>query len=337
MDKMEGLVSIAIVNFNNKSYLERCIDSILKQSYNNIEIIFIDNCSSDGSFEFIDKLYKQQNIKKVKPYSNLGYAGGANLGINLSHGEYVIIMNPDIILDKDFVKNCCGFMKSDDKIAAINGKLLKYDFEKDIKLNILDSTGICVEQSRRAYDRGQNQKDIGQYEETELVFGVCGATAFYRKSALEDIKIEEEYFDEDFFAYKEDIDLSWRLNLYGYKNMYYPKAIAYHGRGLGGSKGGFKNYINNRKSQSKFLRGISFRNHYLMLIKNETHQSFKRDRIKILKRLVVFLGYSLIFERFNFKYLAEIFKLKNKMIRKKSIFMKNIEIQEIKFDAFIGD
>ncbi|SHH26815.1 glycosyltransferase family 2 protein [Clostridium grantii] len=331
---MNDFVSIAIVNYNNKDYLQRCINSILNQSYKNFEIIFIDNCSVDGSFEYVSNLFKQENIKVIKPDTNLGYAGGANLGIDLSSGNYVMIMNPDVILDKDFVKECCNLMESDSEIAAINGKLLKYDFEKDVKLNIFDSTGICVERSRRAYDRGQNQEDVGQYEKTELIFGVCGAAAFYRKSALEDIKIEKEYFDEDFFAYKEDIDLSWRLNLYGYKNIYYPKALAYHGRALGGSRGGIKNYLNNRKSQSKFLRGISFRNHYLMLLKNETHKSFGTDKFKILKRFFVFLGYSLIFERFNFKYLVEIYKLKGKILHKKSLFMNNEKIKEINIDVF---
>lgn len=325
---MEKLVSVAIVNFNNKSYLERCINSILSQSYKNIEIIFIDNCSSDGSFEHVSNLFNKGNIKIVKPDNNLGYAGGANFGIELSSGEYVMIMNPDVILDKDFVKNCYEFMQGDSEVAAINGKLLKYDFDRDLKLDIFDSAGICVERSRRAYDRGQNQEDTGQYENTEVIFGVCGASPFYKRSALEDIKIGKEYFDEDFFAYKEDIDLSWRLNLYGYKNMYYPKAIAYHGRALGGSRGGIKNFINNRKAQSEFLRGISFRNHYLMLIKNETKESLKGNRFLIFKRFISFIMYSIIFERFNFKYLLQILKMKNKMVKKREVIISNIETRK---------
>lgn len=332
---MQELVSIVIVNWNNKSYLKRCINSILNQTYKNLEVIFVDNDSEDGSFDYVDKLYDDNVITKINTQANLGYAAGSNYGIKLSNGEFVLIMNPDVVLDKDFVLNCIGYINTDESIAAINGKLLKYDFENDKKLNIIDSAGIIMFRSRRCIDRGQNEEDNGQYENTERVFGVCGAAAFYRRSALEEIKFEEEYFDEDFFAYKEDVDLSWRLNLYGYKCMYYSKAIAYHGRGMGGSRGGIINFIRNREKQSEFLRGISFRNHYLMLIKNETRETYNKDRLHIWKRFVMFMGYSLIWERFNFKYIKYILELKSKMITKKSLIKKNVSAQEDIFSKII--
>ncbi|TDT52017.1 GT2 family glycosyltransferase [Fonticella tunisiensis] len=323
---MNELVSVVIINYNNKDYLGRCINSILNQTYKNTELIFIDNVSKDGSFDYVDKTFTSENIVKIRNMENLGYAGGANQGIRLSKGKYVLVMNPDVILEPNFIEECYNFINQDESIAAVSGKLLKYDFNRDVKLNIIDSTGITINRSRRAVDRGQNTEDIGQYEDTEQIFGVCGAAAFYRKSALEDIKIDQEYYDEDFFAYKEDVDLSWRLNLYGYKCMYYPNAIAYHGRGLGGSKGGIRNFIKNRKSQSEFLRGISFRNHYLMLIKNETVDTYKRDKYKIMKRTLLFLGYAVFYERFIFKYIKDILKYKNRMFEKRKVIMKNRKI-----------
>lgn len=318
-----NLLSLVIINYNNKSYLKRCMESILNQTHKNIEIIFIDNQSKDGSFEYMQKEYPNEDILLIKNEINNGYAGAANQGIKLSKGKYVMILNPDIIMEEDFLEKMHSYIESDDSIAAVSGKLLKYDFKNDKKLNYIDSAGIVMYKSSRCIDRGQNEEDLGQYDETEQVFGVCGAAPLYRRSALEVIKIDEEYFDEDFFAYKEDIDLSWRLNLVEFKNMYYPQAIAYHGRGLGGSRGGILNFIKNRKSQSEFLRGISFRNHIMMLWKNDLGNYDLKIKISIYKRQILFIMYSIIFERFIFKYLIEAYRNRNKMIEKRMKFIEN--------------
>ena len=323
-------LSLVIINYNNRDYLKRCLESILNQSYKNYEIIFIDNESKDNSFEFMMENYSGfSNIKIIKNEVNNGYAGAANQGINLSIGEYVMLLNPDIIMEKDFLEKMIAFIKSDDKIGALSGKLLKYDFNNDKKLNYIDSAGITVFKSTRCIDRGQNEEDLGQYDKTEQVFGVCGAAPLYRRSALEKVKVFGEYFDEDFFAYKEDIDLSWRLNLAGYKNMYYPKAIAYHGRGLGSSSGGTLNFIKHRKEQSEFLRGISFRNQKMMIWKNDVLGFKNKYRFNILKREVPLTIYMLIFERFNIKYYKQAKEKKNSMIKKREEFLKNNKICNI--------
>lgn len=319
------LISLIIINYNNKDYLERCMNSILKQTYKNIEIIFIDNKSKDGSFDFFNSRYNMDNIKAINNEINNGYAGAANQGIRMATGTYIMILNPDIIMTENFIEELYKFAETDSTIGAVSGKLLKYDFQKDMKLNYIDSAGIEMFRSRRCIDRGQNEEDKGQYDNVEQVFGVCGAAPFYRKSALEDIKVFDEYFDEDFFAYKEDVDLSWRMNLLGYKNMYYPKAIAYHGRGLGRSKGGKLSFIKHRKTQSEFLRGISYRNQILMLKKNETEDIIKRDRLKKLKRDSAFMIYSCVFERFNFKYSKQAKDLEKKIMKKRDEFFKKRE------------
>lgn len=320
-----SLLSLVIINYNNKAYLKRCIDSILAQSYKNIEIIFIDNQSKDGSYEYMKEEYPALDILLIKNEVNNGYAGAANQGIKLSKGEFVMILNPDIVMEPDFLDKMLSFIKVDEKIGALSGKLLKYDFINDKKLNYIDSAGIVMFKSSRCIDRGQNEEDLGQYDKIEQVFGVCGAAPLYRRSALEDIKICDEYFDEDFFAYKEDIDLSWRLNLIGYKNMYYPEAVAYHGRGLGGSKGGVLKFIKNRKTQSEFLRGISYRNQLMMMWKNDIGDTLSQNRYKILKREITLLIYALVFERFTFKYYKEAKDKKSQMILKKEETYKKVK------------
>lgn len=320
------LISLVIINYNNKAYLNRCLTSILNQTYKNFEIIFIDNESKDGSFEFMKEEYSdKKNILLIRNEVNNGYAGAANQGIKISKGKYVMILNPDIIMEEDFIEKMYKFINSDESIGALSGKLLKYDFENDKKLNYIDSAGIIMFKSTRCIDRGQNEEDLGQYDNTEQVFGVCGAAPLYRRSSLEKIKVLDEYFDEDFFAYKEDVDLSWRLNLAGFKNMYYPGAVAYHGRGLGSSSGGILNFIKHRKKQSEFLRGISYRNHIMMLWKNDIDGFFKKYKFYILKRQIPLICYMIIFEQFNFKYYKQAKKIREKIINKNKIIKSKYE------------
>lgn len=334
MGENMDLISLVIINYNNKSYLKRCLTSIYNQTYKNLEIIFIDNESKDGSFEFMKEEYSNKNILLIRNENNNGYAGAANQGIKLSNGKYVMILNPDIIMEYDFIEKMYKFIDKDESIGALSGKLLKYDFENDKKLNYIDSAGIIMFKSTRCIDRGQNEEDLGQYDKIEQVFGVCGAAPLYRKSALEEIKVFDEYFDEDFFAYKEDIDLSWRLNLIGYKNIYYPLAVAYHGRGLGSSRGGIISFIKNRKSQSEFLRGISFRNHKMMIWKNDIDGFTKRYIFNILKRQIPLIGYMIIFERFNYKYYKDALNKKSK-IKEKSEYIKKYIIKKNNLDDLI--
>ena len=192
---------------------------------------------------------------------------------------------------------------------------------------MIDSVGIRLNHSRQGFDIAQNEIDTGLYEEDRRVFGVCGAAAMFKKDALEKVKVNNEYFDYDFFAYKEDIDLCWRINLYGYKCYYVHDAIAYHGRGMNSSRG-IINIIKNRKSQSEFLKGISFRNHYLMILKNETKDSYKKDRIKIY---IGFLKYIIFFSLFDWKclkYISQIKKNKESILRKRHVIQKNIKLSK---------
>lgn len=331
------LISLVIINYNNKSYLKRCINSIFEQTYKNLEIIFIDNESKDGSYDFMKEEYLNRDILLIRNEVNNGYAGAANQGIKLSKGKYVMILNPDIIMENDFIEKMRGFIESDDSIGALSGKLLKYDFENDKKLNYIDSAGIIMFKSTRCIDRGQNEEDLGQYDNTEQVFGVCGAAPLYRRSALEDVAIDCEYFDEDFFAYKEDVDLSWRLNLAGFKNMYYPKAIAYHGRGLGRSKGGIISFIKHRSNQSEFLRGISYRNDILMFLKNDINGFLKKYSMNRNKRKIGLMIYMLVFERFNYKYYKQAKELEEKMLKKREYVRKiyNNAINEVDIDKLL--
>ncbi|MEN8078661.1 glycosyltransferase family 2 protein [Clostridioides difficile] len=322
---MKKLISAVIVNWNGEKYLYKCINSLLKQDYENVEIIVIDNDSTDNSVEIINKSFKGK--LKLIQNKNIGYAGGANTGIENSNGDYVMIANPDVIFEKDYLSKCIKKLDENSENAAVIGKLLKYDFDKDEIINFIDSAGIGFNHKRQGRDIGQNDADIGQYEEDRRVFGVCGAAAVFKRNCLEKIKIDNDYFDSDFFAYKEDIDICWRLNLYGFKCYYIHDAIAYHGRGMNSSKG-IINTIKNRKNQSEFLKGISFRNHYLMLMKNENNYCYNKDRVGIYIDYMKYIVFFLLFDFKCLKYVNEVKNLKSKMMKKRDIIMKNTKLSD---------
>lgn len=219
--------------------------------------------------------------------------------------------------------------------------------EKNQKTNIIDSTGVVMSASGRARDRGQNQVDQNQFQAGE-VFGVSGAGPMYRRSALESVKWCEpstllrllrkrlmfqatnnltpepvegsnycEYFDQDFVAYWEDVDLSWRLNRAGFKNVYVPGAVAYHGRTAGQSKGGywhFWHFIKHHSKLSTQIRRLNYKNHILMYIKNAPfifHPAF-------LLREIVMLGYIFLFEISTLKIFPELIRQIPRALRKRA-------------------
>lgn len=297
-------VSICVLGYNNRKYLKLCFEAIFSQTYPNLEVLYIDNGSKDGSVEEIEKLkaqelkFKAQNLKFkaqsgeskiqnlksqafkiIKNKKNLGYAEGHNIGIRESSGEYILCLNPDVILDKNFVRNALNFFLKEKKAGAITGKLLKFKMlDTQIeKTNIIDSLGLIIFKSHRVIEKGGGEQDKGQYNQAQEVFGVSGAAAMFRRKALEDIKYQilnikqQSYFDIDFFAYKEDIDLSFRLRHAGWQCWYVPDALAWHNRWERGSgeKENMITVLKRRRKKTKLINYLSYRNHLIWLLKNE--------------------------------------------------------------------
>jgi GT2 family glycosyltransferase len=272
--------------------------------------------ADDGSIALIKEKFPQ--VKVIDPGQNLGFAGGNNLGIRESSGEFIQMVNPDLILEPDFIEKMLGAF-SNEMVAAASGKLLRYDFEKMEKTNVIDSTGIVMDKSGRARDRGQLQEDQGQFDNDREIFGVSGAGPMFRKSAMEAVQFEEngkvEYFDEDMATYWEDVDMSWRLQNAGYKIVYVPEAVAYHGRTAGQSKGGYLHLFNFIKHHSKlpvYIRRLNYRNHILLYVKNAPfiHPLF------VLRELAM-LGYVLVFETSTLKVIPEMLRLIPRMWKKR--------------------
>lgn len=316
------MVSIVILNYNGKKLLKTCLDSVVNLAYPKKEIIFLDNASTDDSVEFVLKHYPGMRVVANK--ENSGYAGGADQGVRISKGDYVLIMNPDIVFEPDYLDALIARLHKDSKIGAIIGKLHQYDFTHHKKTGVIDSTGLLMFKNRRCIDRGQGEKDGGQYDKAEEVFGVTGACPLYCRKALEDCKIAGEYFDTSFFMYKEDVDISWRMWLLGWKCFYEPSAVAYHGRGTGVlNRSCIWDIVRSRKNLSRFVKYYSYKNERLMRVKNELPAGVLRDILPILWKEILMAGWIILREPYLFKSLGRfLLQLPAALLKRREIMKK---------------
>ncbi|HTX43647.1 MAG TPA: glycosyltransferase family 2 protein [Methanocella sp.] len=214
------LASVIVVNYNGKQYLKRCMDALLRQTYPSLEVILVDNGSSDGSAEYVKGSYP--SVRTVEAAENLGFARGNNVGIRAARGEFIATLNNDTEAAPGWLEALVGAMAADEGVGMCASKMLRMDDP-----TLIDSTGICVSRSGACWDRGMFQKDVGQFEAAEEVFGPCAGAALYRKSMLDAVGL----FDEDFVSYMEDTDLAFRCRLAGWKCRYVPGAVVYHVHG----------------------------------------------------------------------------------------------------------
>jgi len=355
MNENQPKISLVIIHYNTPHYLESCLTAIFEQTYKNIEVIFIDNNSPDKSgLEYVKKTFGHKTNLIIVPNSeNLGYARAANQGIRMAiegkdqeealksdpqeaafensghfeKADYVVITNPDIVYSPTYFEELIPRMEERQDVAAATGKVYKYDFDRLQPTNIIDTVGLFAYKNRRIIDDGQGLIDEGQFDEECEVFGVSGACPLYRTKALEDVKIMGEYLDEDFFMYKEDVDLSWRFLLAGWKNLYYPLAVAYHGRGTGVQRRFFnKEIVAHRNSLSKFQKKYSFKNQHLMERKNELWTNFFLDFFPIMLKKLAIFTYITFKEPYLWGSYFDYLKQLPKALRKRRLIMKKRRI-----------
>lgn len=339
-------VSIHIVTWNSMPFLKDCLRSIAAQTYRDYSVIVVDNASTDGSVEYIKKHYPE--ITVLKNPRNLGFAHAHNQAIHLSKSEYVHVTNADTILDKKYLTILVATMDQRHSIGSAAGKLLRMprniniddkvvirdedeavfsaDFDALTKrlenANILDSTGLQIKKSRQVIDRGAGEKDSNKYDDFPEVFGVSGALALYRRQALESVRFKDEYFDELFHSYKEDIDLAWRMRRAGWKSAVVMEARALHRRQVAESGKSVGMIKRGRDMMSQEVRYYSYRNHLMMLYKN----SFAKNLLLHSPWIIIFetkkFFYLLIFESKTLTGLIDAFK-KRKKLREKRLAVEN--------------
>jgi hypothetical protein len=215
------LVSIIILNYNGKKFLEFCLRSVLNTHYPNFEVILVDNASTDDSIKLAKERYGNVPVLIiVKNASNLGFAAGNNVGTSYGKGKYILFLNNDTVVEPNWLIELVSVMESDAKIGAAQSKLLSLADKRTI-----DSAGDFVDYYGLSFQRGSwGEEDSGQYDRIEEIFSARGAALIVRSEILSEIGA----FDADFFLSYEDIDLCWRIRLNGYKIVFVPKSRVYH-------------------------------------------------------------------------------------------------------------
>jgi GT2 family glycosyltransferase len=282
------MVSVIIVTIGAKDYIKSCLNSLLKQSYLPFEIIVIDNSSQPNFGRKIQALYP--SVKLYSSQDNLFYAVALNKGIGSSQGEFILCLNDDVILDKDFIRAALNGFLIHEKIGMVSGKVSR------INGKILDSTGLMLTVWRTAKERGFGKADRGQFERAGFIFGVNGAAAFYRRKMLEEIKERNGYFDSDFRMFYEDVDVSWRAHKKGWRAYYIPDALAYHVRGGSFRPDSGIDKAIARRFLDDNLHYELIKNRYLTVFKNESFLGFLLHIIPILIYDLVAWAYILFFQ-----------------------------------------
>ena len=212
MDK----ISVIIVNWNGKRLLSGCLDGLRQQIYQPSSIILVDNGSDDGSVDFVKRNYPE--VKIVALSKNLGFATANNYALKTVQTKYVALLNNDAAPHPLWLNNLVDALENYPEAGFAASKMLFYDDPETI-----DRAGDAYSRAGTGLLRGRGES-VSNYNKPEWIFGACAGAALYRTLMLKDIGL----FDEDFFLLYEDVDLSFRAQLKGYKCLYVPEAIVYH-------------------------------------------------------------------------------------------------------------
>ena len=311
-------VSVTIVTYNSGRFIKRCLESVLDQKYPLKEIVVIDNNSSDGTIDILEPF--EDRCRIVYNEENIGFAAAQNQAIAASNGEWVLTLNPDVLLLPGFLEVLINAGSLDPKAGTVCGKLLTmtagFDFPEE---PLVDSTGIYFTPNLRHLDRGSLQVDNGHFRNFEYVFGATAAAALYRREMIEDISIHGEFFDDDFFAYREDADVTWRAQLMGWKCLYVPYAKGYHVR---------KALPGNRRALPAEINMHSVKNRFLLRMKNITPNIYLRNFLSITARDLVVIACCVLWEHTSLRAFPFLLKNWSRVLGKRKEIMKRRRVDD---------
>ena len=311
---MGRLVTVVLITWNSAPYLRRCLEGIAGQTHRDLELIHVDNASVDDSVARVRQRFPQSQ-QIINP-QNRGFATAANQAIRIARGEFVALCNPDAFLTPGYLARIVEALdRAGEKFGAATGTLIRargYDIEPT---NEIDSMGIRMTRSGRHFDITDNR----QLRTDNQIFGVSGAAAVYRKSFINDVTINDEYFDEDFFAYREDADVAWRGRLLGWRALHVAEAIAYHVRTVTPER---------RRSLPAVINMHSVKNRFLLRLKNEGLYLALRNAPFELTRDAITIGAVLTVERSSLPALSWLWRNRRRILEKRRAIQRRRRVSD---------
>ena len=315
---------MAIVTYNSERYIRRCLEGILEQEGVATEIVVVDNASSDGTRAILRRF--RNRIRTILNDRNLGFAEAQNQAIRASGADWVLTLNPDVLLLPHFIRTLRDAGQSDASAGTVCGKLLSIGPNfRPLAEQRLDSTGIFFTPAMRHFDRGWHEPDSPEFDSMEYVFGASAAAALYRREMIDDVSIDGNFFDPDFFCYREDADVAWRAILQGWNCIYAPAAVSYHVRRV---------VPGSRRSVPRAINMHSVKNRFLMRVKNASPGLCRRYWLPMTLRDLLVMGGVLLAEPGSLPAFWHLAKCLPQALRARRVIMSRRRIDDATLAAW---
>jgi GT2 family glycosyltransferase len=315
---MDTTVCVSITTFNSGRYIRRCLDAVLEQQGVELEVVVVDNASTDATRKIL-KDYRG-SIRVIYNRRNEGFAAAQNQAIRASRAEWVLCLNPDVLMEPGFIRSLVDTGEMDPDAGSVCGKLLSIGpgFQP-LRQRRIDSTGMYFTPAMRHFDRGWHELEGKGFEHLEYVFGASAAAALYRRQTIDDISVDGDFFDPDFFAYREDADVAWRAQLLGWRCIYTPAAVAWHVRTV---------TPGSRLAVPAIINMHSVKNRFLMRIKNATPDLYRRFWLPMMARDLVVVGGCLLAEHSSLAAFWQVAKGFRAALRRRRVIMSRRRVSD---------
>lgn len=332
------LVSVVVPTHEDAELLPLALP-VFAELGESVEILVVNNDPSQDVQAVVASCFPGARL--IEMGFDSGFGRAVNAGIRDSRGEFVLVLNADVFVGPSYVPEMLKFFSRHPRAGCGGGKLYRYDLERRVRTELIDTAGVRLGRNRRPMAREEGRPDRGQLDREEQVFGVDSAGLFARRSALESIRIGEDYYDSSFFLHKEDTDLCWRLRLAGWEIWYVPTAVGAHGRTTRGL--GERSYLSalgefhrSAKERSTLVQVHAMKNQWLMMTKNEDLSNFLRDLPYILAREVVVFVHNLIFAPRSLRAVLEFVRLYKTAREKRKVIKRRQAIAPPEMRPWLG-
>jgi GT2 family glycosyltransferase len=332
---MRPRVLVSLVTHNESRDVERLVPSLFAQSFSDLAVSAVDNASEDGTRATLAAFEKVSPVPlDVFPSrENLGYTGGHNLSIQKAVDRgipWVLVLNTDVVLAPGFLATLLADAERPEhaRVAALTGKILRAEGPDLTPTSVIDSVGIRMTPNGRHFDVGAGEPDDGHFDRPAEIFGVSGCAVLFRTAALADVRISTGFFDDDFFVYREDVDLAWRLRGRGWTARCVPGAVAWHRR---------RNLPERRREMSAVANLHSVKNRFLLRINNAGREHLRATFLRTFLRDAVVVGGCLTVERTSLEALRWLARNRARLLAKRAEIQRRRTVPDADLARWFAD